>query len=41
FNKASDIYSLGVLFWEIFSETIPYKNFTSLDGIAIHIYREN
>ncbi|CAG8718376.1 10413_t:CDS:1 [Dentiscutata heterogama] len=36
-SKKSDIYSLGVVFWEISTGKIPYKNFTQ-ESITIHVY---
>ncbi|RIB21665.1 kinase-like domain-containing protein [Gigaspora rosea] len=43
-NKKSDIYSLGVIFWEISSGRPPFQSFTTKEAIAIHIFngkREN
>lgn len=38
-DKKSDIYSLGVIFWEISSGRPPFQSFTSREAIVIHIFR--
>ncbi|KAF0420512.1 kinase-like protein [Gigaspora margarita] len=39
FTKKSDIYSLGVIFWEISSGKPPYQSFISIDTIAVYIFQ--
>ncbi|KAF0499938.1 kinase-like domain-containing protein [Gigaspora margarita] len=39
FTKKSDIYSLGVILWEITSGKPPYQSFTSIDAIAVYIFQ--
>ncbi|RIB21664.1 kinase-like domain-containing protein [Gigaspora rosea] len=39
YDKKSDIYSLGVIFWEISSGEPPFRSFTSIEAIAIHIFQ--
>ncbi|RIB25817.1 kinase-like domain-containing protein [Gigaspora rosea] len=39
FTKKSDIYSLGVILWEISSGKPPYQSFTSIDAIAVYIFQ--
>ncbi|RIB25821.1 kinase-like domain-containing protein [Gigaspora rosea] len=41
FTKKSDIYSLGVILWEISSGKPPFQSFTSIDVIAVHIFQGN
>ncbi|KAF0420513.1 kinase-like protein [Gigaspora margarita] len=39
FTKKSDIYSLGVILWEISSGKPPYQSLTSIDAIAVYIFQ--
>ncbi|KAF0420511.1 kinase-like protein [Gigaspora margarita] len=39
FTKKSDIYSLGVILWEISSGKPPYQSFTSIDAIAVYVFQ--
>jgi len=36
-TQASDVYSLGLVLWEILSGSIPYQNFTRQDDIKNHV----
>ncbi|RIB29541.1 kinase-like domain-containing protein [Gigaspora rosea] len=36
-NKSSDIYSLGVLFWELSSGVPPFKDMVNQTKIALHV----
>ncbi|RIB10104.1 kinase-like domain-containing protein [Gigaspora rosea] len=38
-NKKSDIYSFGVILWEISSGKQPFQSFTSIEAIAIHVFQ--
>ncbi|RIB25827.1 kinase-like domain-containing protein [Gigaspora rosea] len=39
FTQKSDIYSLGVILWEISSGKPPYQSFNSVDCIAVHVFQ--
>ncbi|RIB27327.1 kinase-like domain-containing protein [Gigaspora rosea] len=36
-NKASDIYSLGLIFWELSSGVPPFKNIQDMTGLTLHV----
>ncbi|KAF0458584.1 kinase-like protein [Gigaspora margarita] len=38
-NKKSDIYSFGVILWELSSGKQPFQSFTSIEAIAIHVFQ--
>ncbi|KAF0458576.1 kinase-like domain-containing protein [Gigaspora margarita] len=38
-DEKSDIYSFGVILWEISSGRPPFRSFTSKEAIAIHIFQ--
>ncbi|RIB05621.1 kinase-like domain-containing protein, partial [Gigaspora rosea] len=40
-DKKSDIYSLGVILWEISSGKPPFQNFESLMALCFHVYQGN
>ncbi|KAF0400041.1 kinase-like protein [Gigaspora margarita] len=40
-NMKSDVYSLGVIFWEISSGRPPFHAFQSRDSLVIHIFKGN
>ncbi|RIB02901.1 kinase-like domain-containing protein [Gigaspora rosea] len=40
-NMKSDVYSLGVILWEISSGKSPFPSFESVLSLAVHIYRGN
>src|ERR1700752_1366254 len=40
-NKKSDVYSLGVILWEISSGRPPFQTFQSRDTLVIHIFQGN
>ncbi|RIB30620.1 hypothetical protein C2G38_1627099 [Gigaspora rosea] len=40
-DKRSDVYSLGVILWEISSGRPPFQTFKSRDSLVIHIFQGN